>query len=229
MTLVLLIATLLSQAAAPSTPPRQPAKPAPAAACRRPIDDSASPGCRPRSAANAGDARSGGVLARRARRQDGRQHEEGARAVPEAGSGLAGRRGASHRLLHHRCGCRRAVRAVDSGRSRPAGHTVRARLHVGARSAGRALPLDACPAPAAQSGGGVQGGRTDPGAERRAADRARGEAGAEPRSARGSRKGTRRTPGGHHRTPRRAATQAAEHGSDASGRHRSPSARPRRR
>ena len=100
-----------------------------------------------------------------------------------------------------------------------AGQAVLARLHVAARSARRALSLDAGAAPAAESGSEVRGGRTDSGPERRAADRARGEAGAESGSARGRRQGTRRTPGGYRRTPRRAGAQAAEHRRDASRRH----------
>ena len=218
MTLVLLIAALLSQPPAPIHDGAAAASES-IVARRSPAGERLCPGRRSRGPANAGVARSGRVLARRHRRQDGRQYEESARALSEAGSSITGLDRAPRHLLHHRCGCRRALRAVDSGRSRPAGHPVLARLHIAARSARRALPFDAGAASAAQSGSGIQGGRSDPGAERRAIDRARGEAGAESGGPRGSRQRTRSPSRGYLRTPRRAGTQTAEHSGDASRRH----------
>ena len=218
MTLVLLIAALLSQPPAPSTTaPRQPANQS-LPADRQPANASApavdlevlrtqvmldragfSPG--------AIDGKMGGNTKKALE-----QYQKQAPASPASIEPLA-----TYSITA--ADAAGPVRAVDSGRSRPAGHAVLARLHVAARSARRALPFDAGAASAAQSGGGIQGGRSDPGAERRAIDRARGEAGAESGGPRGSRQGTRSPPGGYHRTPRRAGTQTAEHSGDASRRH----------
>ena len=211
MTLVLLIAALALTAACAVDAIRGGAAAASESivARRSPAGERLCPGRRPRGPANAGDARSRRVLARRHRRQDGRRTRR--RRSSSIRSRL--RRSpavdrAPRHLHHHRCGCRRArscrrFRQISSQQA-----TLPALAYTSPLEA-LAERFHSTPALLQQlnPGARVRGGRTDPGAERRAIDRARGEAGAESGGPRGSREGTRSPPRGYLRTPRRAGTE----------------------
>ena len=206
---VLVIAALVAQAATPLRRRDSRRKPGTGGAGRR--QPATAQHRRSRSAADAGDARSRRLLSRRDRRQAwARNTKKALEPYQKQAPATPARRGARHRLRDHRGGCRRAVRAGDPGRPRRAGEAASARLHVGARSARRAVPLDARAAAAAESGGAVRRRRTDSGAERRAAalrqsrnrSRARGA-----RRAAKERAHARRD----HRTPRTAGAETAQY------------------
>ena len=184
-------------------------------------------------AGSAGHARSRGVLARHDRRQDGREHQEGAGtlsgATGERRPGRCRAERSGHDLHDHRPGRRRPVRGEDPEGPDAAGELPALSYTSVARSAGRAVPLDAATPAAAESDRAIRCGRTDSGAERRAARAAGREARVLGRGAGRREEGRRRAGNRHRRRAARAAPPKQPNTLRSARTSSSPSARRRRR